>query len=103
MRRFAARQGRKDANHATIAAALRRCGASVVDLHAVGGGVPDLLVGFRGNITLLMEVKVGDKATHDSRVRERQAAFAESWRGWPVVTVRNEAEALTAIGVRIDT
>lgn len=39
--------GRTDSNHAEIAAALRKAGASVVSLASVGNGCPDLLVGFR--------------------------------------------------------
>jgi hypothetical protein len=92
-RRFAARHGAQDANAPAIALALRRCGASVLDLHAVGGGCPDLLVGYRG-ASWLMEVKTATGA-----VRPSQAAFARDWRGAPVVVVRSAAEALAAIGI----
>jgi Holliday junction resolvase len=95
-RRFAARRGPADANQAGIITALRRCGASVVDLHAVGAGCPDLLVGFHG-ATWLLEVK-----TAKGLVRESQAAFARDWRGAPVIVVRTVAEALAAIGIQID-
>jgi hypothetical protein len=96
-RRFAARRGKVDANQPAIIKSLRRCGASVVDLHAIGGGVSDLLVGFRGE-NYLLEVKTGTGAVRDS-----QDDFMADWRGRPPVVVRSEAEAMTAIGVRIDT
>ncbi len=101
-RRFAAARGRKDANHSDIVKALKRCGAIVVDMSVLGGGVPDILVGYQGR-SLLMEIKTGAKATHDATVRQRQADFAATWRGDPVVTVRSELDALQALGVRVDT
>ncbi len=95
--RFAARRGPRDANHGGIEQALKRCGASVIDLHAIGNGCPDLLVGFRG-ATFLLEVKMPKATLEDS-----QATFDRDWKGYPIHVVRNEAEALVAIGVRIDT
>ncbi len=96
-RRFAASRGRQDANASAIIKALKACGASVVDLHAVGAGVPDVLVGYQGQ-SVLMEIKAREKATN-AGVRERQEAFLRDWRGGRVVTVRSEIEALAAIGV----
>jgi len=46
----------KDTNHATIVRAFESRGATVVELHTIGGGVPDLLVGYQGS-TRLVEVK----------------------------------------------
>ena len=91
-RRFAARQGRTDANSSIIIKALRRCGASVVDLHAVGGGCPDILASFRG-VHYLIEIKTADGALRDSQV-----AFREACRG-PVHVVRSVAEALAVLGI----
>ncbi len=47
---------RVDQNQAAIVAELRRRGCLVVDLHAIGKGVPDLLVGQMG-AWYLVEVK----------------------------------------------
>jgi len=47
---------RTDANQKVIVAALRAAGATVFDLSRVGGGCPDIAVGFRGK-TYLMEIK----------------------------------------------
>ncbi len=100
-RRFAARRGRQDANASAITKALKQCGVSVIDLHAVGGGVPDILAGYQGR-SVLLEIKVSAKATHDAGVKERQETFARDWRGAPVVTVRSEADALLAMGITLN-
>jgi len=84
---------RTDANQASIMAALRQVGATVVDLSAVGRGVPDLLVGFRGQ-TYLLEVK--NKAGRN-RLTADQDVFLAWWHGVPPVIVYNESDALTAI------
>ena len=87
-------RGRKtDANQSSIVSALRQVGASVVDLSAVGKGVPDLLVGFRGR-TYLLEVK--NKAGRN-RLTADQNVFMAWWRGVPPVIVYNEDDALIAI------
>ena len=100
-RRFAAARGRQDANASAIIAALKRCGATIIDMHTVGGGVPDIVCGYHGR-NVLMEIKARPKATN-AGVRDRQETFARDWKGEPVVTVRSEAEALQAIGIRLDT
>ncbi len=95
--RFAKVRRKPDANQGVIEKALKRCGATVLDLSSVGGDCPDLLVGFRGEDRLL-EVKTDDGALSDG-----QADFARDWKGRAVAIVRSEAEALVAIGVRLDT
>lgn len=82
-----------DRNHPEIVDALREVGASVVSLAAVGGGVPDLAVGYRGR-TFLLEVK----HAREGRVLPGQADWHASWRGRPVDIVRSVEEALRAIG-----
>jgi hypothetical protein len=81
------RAAKVDRNQSQIVAALRKIGASVEPIHAVGGGVPDLLVGFRGR-TLLMEVK-----SEDGTLTDDQARWHLSWRGQKAI-VRNVDEAL---------
>lgn len=81
-----------DANHGDIVRALRTCGASVESLASVGGGVPDLLVGFRAT-TDILEVK-----TEDGELEPSQEKWIRCWRGRPVVVVRSSVEALRAIG-----
>lgn len=85
--RFAAS---KDANHGEIVKALIRVGASVEDLSAVGGGVPDLLVGFRGRCYLL-EIK-----TERGRLNKIQSDWHRLWNGH-VAVVRSVDEALAVL------
>lgn len=89
------RAAKVDGNHAAIVAAIRRTGASVQSLAAVGGGVPDLLVGYLGT-NLLLEVKDGAKAPSKRRLTPDQVAWHSDWRG-KVYVVTSPDEALDAI------
>jgi hypothetical protein len=76
-----------------VVAALRRVGAVVHPMNPDDDeGRPDLLVGFRGE-TFLIEVK-----TAKGRLEDSQVAWHSEWRGRPAVVVRDEFEALRAIG-----
>jgi hypothetical protein len=88
------RAKRTDANQSAIIAVLREVGATVVDLSAVGKGVPDLLVGHRG-VTYLLEVK---NVKGKNRTTPDQDVFYAWWRGAPVTIVRTADDALIAIG-----
>ena len=97
------RTAKRDANHAAIVAALRAVGCSVLELHAVGGGCPDLLVGSRG-WDYLLEVKIPgyERIRQSPKHREtlaRQAEFRGAWRGHPVSVVTSLDEALAAVGL----
>jgi hypothetical protein len=87
-----------DANQAAVVDALRRVGALVQHLHTVGGGCPDLLVGFRGKL-LLLEVKDGRKPPSERRLNDAEAEWHRRWAGYPVATVTSPLDALKAIGV----
>lgn len=90
--RYAART---DQNQSAIVAALRAVGCSVVSLHRVGGGVPDLLVGHIGH-TYLLEIK-----TPTGRVSPNQRAWHRAWDGDTVYVVRTPEEALRAVGLQV--
>lgn len=68
---------RIDANQPDIVKALRKMGAFVQSLAAVGDGCPDLLVGFRGK-TYLIEVKDGDKPPSKRALTPAEAAAPPS-------------------------
>lgn len=74
------RAAKVDANQAEIVAAFRRLGASVQCCHAVGGGFPDLVVGFRG-LNALVEVKDGSKPPSARKLTSDQIDFHHCWRG----------------------
>ncbi len=85
------RRARTDNNQTEIVAVLRNAGASVQSLATVGGGCPDLLVGYRG-VNYLLEVKRGGgKLTPD------QEEWFLAWDGLAEV-VRTPEDALAAIG-----
>lgn len=90
----------RDANHALIVRTLEAVGCSVLDLSAVGGGCPDLCVGYRG-VTHLFEIKssAAGRDRHNRKDQQHQADWHTAWRGRPVVIVRSEDDALLALAL----
>lgn len=86
------RAARVDKNQQAIVQALEAVGATVAYLHAVGSGVPDIAVGYRG-VTYLLEIK-----SEKGRLSAVQKEWHYLWRGH-VAVVRTPEEALDAIGV----
>ena len=82
---------RVDSNQAYIVEGLRAMGASVTDLHAVGKGCPDILVGYRGN-TYILEIK-----GLEGRLTRPEAAWAASWTGGHYAVVRTLDQAIDVI------
>ena len=74
-----------DANQPDIVKALKDAGMSVQILSAVGKGVPDLLVGFRG-VNVLIEVKDGAKPLSAQKLTADQANWHGAWAGQVTVT-----------------
>ena len=81
-----------DTNQAEIVDALRKAGASVFDLHEVGRGLPDILVG-HNNKNYLMEIKY-----KKGKLNTKEADFFDGWRGQAVVVYTAE-EALRIIKI----
>ena len=75
------RAHRRDLNQSAIVRALRKAGATVVITADVGGGFPDLVVGWNG-VTYLVEVK------NRTKLSESQQSFIERWRGGPIIVLR---------------
>jgi Holliday junction resolvase len=92
------RAAKVDANQDSVVSALRAAGATVQSLAAVGKGVPDLLVGHKGQ-TLLMEVKDGRKTPSAQRLTEDQLTWHGAWKGGPLAVVDGPEAALRMIGV----
>ncbi len=75
------KHGRTDANQSEIVGFLRAIpGVSVISLAAVGGGVPDLLVGHRGK-NWLFEIKDPDKIPSQRKLTKAQKDFHVLWQG----------------------
>ena len=79
-------------------AALRQVGASVQLIHTLGGGVPDLLVGFRCQ-NYLLEVKDGAKSPGARKLTPAEVEWLSTWRGH-VAVVCSSADALAVLGVQ---
>lgn len=92
------RAAKVDRNQPEIVKALRKVGACVQSLAAVGDGVPDLLVGFQGQ-TVLVEVKDGERPKSERQLTDDQIEWHAAWRGGRCVVVGSVPEALAAIGV----
>jgi len=69
------RRAKIDKNQKQIVRELRDAGYSVICLHTVGNGCPDLAVGKNG-ITYLVEVK-----SDAGKLTEKQKAFFCGWQG----------------------
>jgi len=79
-----------DLNQAEIVYALRNLGATVKDLSKVGGGFPDLAVGYAG-VNHLLEVK-----TPKGKLTPDQCVLHGSWRG-KIKVVHSVEEAIQAV------
>lgn len=85
-----------DANQRAIVTALRGVGATVMHLHRVGMGCPDLCVGWRGK-NWLLEVKDGSKPPSQQKLTPMQDEWHSAWKGSAQIVNSPEA-ALAAIG-----
>lgn len=91
------RARRIDVNQPDIVEALRKAGATVQPLHAVGKGCPDLLVGWRG-LNVLMEVKNPNVPKADRERTPDQVRWATDWHG-VVHLVTSAAEAVGLLNI----
>lgn len=83
-----------DKNQAEIVDAMRKHGATVQILSAVGKGVPDLLVGYRG-VNFLFEVK-----GQNGKLTEPQIKWHDDWQG-KVYIVRSIDDAIMILSTKI--
>lgn len=89
------RAAKKDANHETIADALRAAGYSVLDLSQAGNGIPDIAVGKPG-FACLVECKDGDKPPSARRLTPDQERVLAMWTG-PAIVAISPADALAQL------
>lgn len=89
---------RVDANHAEVVAAIVAAGGDVIDLSAVGEGVPDLLVGIAGRF-VLVEVKDGKKKPSAQALTVMQTWFHRRMQSQrlPCIVVRSAEEAVRVL------
>lgn len=79
-----------DGNQHEVVDAFRKLGFSVLLLHQVGGGCPDILVGkYKRNV--LVEIKDDSKPPSARKLTNDQRWFHESWHG-EIYIVNNVAD-----------
>lgn len=86
---------RIDANQPEIVKALRKMGATVLHLHTLGRGAPDILIGFRGK-NALAELKDGTKSPSARQLTEDEKKFHAEWRG-QVAIIESVEQAIAFI------
>lgn len=92
------RAAKTDANQPAIVSAMRKAGATVQSLAAVGDGVPDLLVGHKGK-TALVEVKDGSKPPSARQLTPDQKKWHAEWQGGTLAIVSDIDSALRVLKV----
>ena len=81
-----------DENHSAIRDGLRQLGLDVLDLSAVGGGVPDLCVRLSPGMSLFLEVKRPDiKKAEQAMTAAQEDWWRFNWRGTRIVQTLQEA------------
>ena len=92
------RAAKVDTTHAAIRDGLRQLGCVVHDLAAVGGGIPDLLVGARGR-WVLIEAKSPKKGLRGKPQQDFPALATQ--RGLPCHVAHDLEEAIDAVFERV--
>lgn len=89
------KRARTDGNQEQIVRELRKLGATVAITSQLGGGFPDLAVGFRGK-TFLLEVKDPSQIPSKRRLTTDERAWHGAWSGH-VAVVETLEDALQEI------
>ena len=75
--------------------ALRKLGASVLHLHTIGKGAPDIAIGYKGR-NALIEIKDGTKPPSARKLTPDEQKFHDEWRG-QVAIIESIDEAIAFI------
>lgn len=91
-------RARVDANQPDIVAVFRRHGFSVLHLHQIGHGCPDILIAKYGR-SYLVEIKDGSQPFHKRKLTPDEEKFLLSWKGkaYVVCSVESAEELATSI------
>lgn len=90
------RAAKIDANQEEIVVALRKVGATVQSLAAIGRGCPDILVGYQ-DMTYLIECKDGKKPPSARKLTPDQEVWHREWKGGILRVANSVEEALNII------
>jgi len=95
------RYGKTDANQGQLVEFLRTIGAQVQSLASVGGGVPDLLVAFRGR-WYVIEIKDGSKPPSRQKLTEEEQEWHDRFSEFADVHVaKDEQDIARILGIEI--
>ena len=90
---------RADENQSQIVAGLRAAGCSILHLHEVGHGCPDILCFHpRTGRYHLMEIKNGSLSLSRRKLTPDEERFHKTWKG-PILIIESLDAALKAIGL----
>lgn len=81
-----------DSNQVELVSHARKMGATVQHLHSVGGGVPDIVLGYDGK-NYLCEIK-----TLKGKLNELQVCWFDAWEG-QVCVIRTKEDINELLGV----
>ena len=95
-------RGRVDANQPELVSQLRSIpGVKVAITSSLGGGFPDLVIGYRG-VNYFVELKDGDKPPSKRKLTSDEKRWHKMWDGYgQVATCKNLEECLGVIGIEI--
>lgn len=88
-------KGRTDGNHSDVIKALRDASIGAASIAAVGGGVPDIIAGYR-DLNVLLEVKDGNKPASERKLTKAEEDWHATWPGQRAV-VNSPEEAVLAV------
>ena len=89
-------RGKIDSNQTAVVQALRAAGMTVWVTSAMGNGSPDLVVGWKG-LSVLIELKDGDKVPSAQALTVAEQEFCDSWAGQWCVATSAEGAVLAVI------
>lgn len=92
-------KARKDRNQDLIVEALRKAGVYVRIMN--NPDLPDLLCGYMG-VTVLIEIKDGERFPSERRLRPGQQKFFNEWTGGPLAKIETIGEAFNLLGIPIN-
>lgn len=90
------KRGRTDANQPATVAALRKIGATVAITSSLGGGFPDLVVGYH-RLTVMVELKDGDRPPSARRLTVDERDFHHGWTGGPLIVAESPEDAVLKV------
>lgn len=91
------RNARKDANQDEIVKFARSIGAKVAITHQLGGGFPDIVVGYH-EFNYMIEIKDGSQPPSKRKLTDDEEQFHSEWKG-QIDIVKNTDELQCLLGL----